>query len=120
MKRMLAVLLFPCLALATPAAAGEPGDPPSWAEVNGILAKHCVMCHSAQGAGLGLRLDSYGAAIAGSTNGKVLVPGDPEHSELIRRLRGLSAPRMPFLGRPLPDADIELIIRWVENGMPEH
>lgn len=115
MKRMLVALLLPYLALATPAAAGDP----AWAEVSGILTKHCVMCHSAQGAGLGLRLDSYDAAIAGSTNGRVLLPGDPEHSELIRRLRGLSAPRMPFLGRPLPDADIELIIRWVESGMPE-
>lgn len=115
MQRILAVLLFSWLAAAAEAAE----TPPTWAEVNTIVTKHCVMCHSAQGAGLGLRLDSYAAAIAGSKNGRVLVPGDPEHSELIRRLKGLSTPRMPFLGYPLPEEQIELIIRWVEAGMPE-
>lgn len=77
------------------------------------------MCHSAQGAALGLRLDTYGAAIAGSTNGAVLVHGDAERSELIRRLRGESLPRMPFLSYPLPQDQIELIIHWVEAGLPE-
>lgn len=115
MQRILAVLFFACLAPATPAA----GDPPTWADVNPIVTKHCVMCHSAQGAGLGLRLDSYAAAIAGSKDGPVLLAGDPEQSELIRRLKGISKPRMPFLSYPLPDAEIELIVRWVEAGMPE-
>ncbi len=77
------------------------------------------MCHSAvAGASKGLRLDSYTAALAGSERGAVLVSGDIEGSELIRRLRGVSAPRMPFLSRPLPDDEIALIESWVIAGMP--
>lgn len=77
------------------------------------------MCHSAvAGASKGLRLDSYAAALAGSERGAVLVSGDVEGSELIRRLRGVSTPRMPFLSRPLPDDEIALIESWVIAGMP--
>lgn len=77
------------------------------------------MCHSAlAGASKGLRLDDYAAALAGSERGVVLVSGNAADSELIRRLRGESTPRMPFLGRPLPDDEIALIESWVMAGMP--
>lgn len=78
------------------------------------------MCHSAlAGASKGLRLDDYAAALAGSERGAVLVPGDVAGSELIRRLRGQSVPRMPFLGRPLPDDQIALIESWIAAGLPQ-
>lgn len=117
-KRSFVVLLLICLSQATLAA--EAGDkPPTWADINPIVTKHCLMCHSAQGAGRGLRLDSYALAIAGSQDGPVLLPGDPQGSELIRRLKGLSTPRMPFLSYPLADEEIALFVHWVEAGMPE-
>lgn len=120
MKRMFVLLLCPLLALSTQAAGGGDGDPPDWSDVRGIFVERCVMCHSAQGAALGLRLDAYEAALAGSTNGAVLVRGDAERSELIRRLRGESLPRMPFLSYPLPQDQIELIMHWIDAGLPEN
>ncbi len=98
------------------AAAAEP---PDWAEVSAIFVERCVMCHSSHGASLDLRLDTYEAAVAGSARGAVLVPGDPAGSELLRRLRGESLPRMPLLSYPLPPEQIDLITRWVEAGLPE-
>ena len=93
---------------------------PSWIDVSAILDNRCVMCHSAvAGASKGLRLDEYQAALAGSDSGAVLIPGDIGDSELIRRLRGESKPRMPFLSRPLPDTEIDLIERWIAAGLPE-
>ena len=78
------------------------------------------MCHSkVAGASKGLRLDDYSAAIFGSENGAVLVPGDISGSELVRRLRGESMPRMPFLSRPLPEEQIKLIEEWIDAGLPE-
>jgi uncharacterized membrane protein len=91
---------------------------PDWPAVSGIFVARCVMCHSAHGAAVGLRLDSYEATIAGGADGPVLVAGDAAGSELIRRLRGESLPRMPFLSYPLPPEEIDLLVRWVEAGLP--
>jgi hypothetical protein len=102
------------------AAFGVDLEQPDWADVSAIFNERCVMCHSSVfGAGLGLSLDSYEAALAGSSRGPVLIPGDAAGSELIRRLIGESAPRMPFLGVRLPQDQIDLIIRWIDAGLPE-
>ena len=101
------------------AAYAEDPSPPDWADVSAIFKERCVMCHSkVAGASKGLRLDDYEAAISGSERGAVLVPGDAAGSELVRRLRGESTPRMPFLSRPLPDDQIALIESWIVAGMP--
>jgi uncharacterized membrane protein len=92
---------------------------PDWTQISTIFNDRCIMCHSAAAAERGLRLDSYDGVIAGSENGPVIIPGDPQSSELVRRLNGSSSPRMPFLSRPLADETIALIERWVASGMPE-
>jgi uncharacterized membrane protein len=119
MKLILALLLCPLLVLSTYTATGGETGPPDWSDVRDIFVERCVMCHSAQGAAVGLRLDTYEAAIAGSAKGAVLLAGEAARSELIRRLRGESVPRMPFLGYPLPEDQIELITDWVEGGLVE-
>jgi mono/diheme cytochrome c family protein len=100
------------------ACAQDPA-PPLWADVSAIFMERCVMCHSeGPGASNGLRLDEYEALLAGSERGAVVLPGDAAGSELIRRLRGQSVPRMPFLSRPLPEDQIALIESWIAAGMP--
>lgn len=76
------------------------------------------MCHSGEHAAVELHLDSYEGAIAGGKNGPVLVPGDAASSELMRRVRGESQPRMPFLGYPLDVDEIALLEYWIEAGLP--
>lgn len=57
--------------------------------------------------------------MAGSANGPVLVPGDPNGSEIIRRLRGESLPRMPLTGPPfLSDEEIDIFVSWIAGGAP--
>ena len=108
------------LALLAPIAAyAQDAVPPDWADVSAIFKERCVMCHSAvAGASKGLRLDEYDAVLAGSERGAVLVPGNAVGSELVRRLRGETTPRMPFLSRPLPDDQLALIESWIAAGMP--
>lgn len=122
------ILMFLVLggAAATAAPAGDVTgsalaiDPdPVWADVSAIFQMRCVNCHARHGAGKGLRLDSYEAALEGSDNGPVFRPGDPSGSEMIRRLRGESPPRMPFLAPPLPPEEIDIIVRWIAAGLPE-
>ncbi len=107
------VLCLAVIAVAPPAHA-EPG----WGDLAQLLTKRCVMCHAGEHAARGLRLDSYDGIMAGGDNGLVLVPGDIAGSELVRRLRGESKPRMPFLSYPLSPEEISLFERWIEAGSP--
>ena len=94
-------------------------EPPSWQTLEPLFAERCVMCHAGPDAPLGLQLDSYENALKGSVNGPVLVAGDPDGSELVRRIRGESEPRMPLVGEPLSAAEIAAVETWVAEGLPE-
>lgn len=103
------------LVAGSPSTAGAV----DWAELAPLFAQHCTVCHSGDSAPLGLRLDSLDGLLAGSENGPVVVAGDPAASELVRRLRGISQPRMPLTGPPwLEEADITRIEQWIADGMP--
>lgn len=49
----------------------------------------------------------------------LVTPYDPAGSRVVNMLRARDAPRMPP-DRPLPEADIELVERWILNGAPEY
>jgi mono/diheme cytochrome c family protein len=88
-------------------------------EIQAILTQRCTMCHSGDSAAAGLRLDSIDALLRGSAKGPVVKPRDAAGSELMRRLKGSSMPRMPMTGPPfLPDEQIAMFERWVAAGAP--
>jgi len=64
----------------------------------------------------GYRLTSYEATL--STHERVrVVPGMPNASELVRRIRGQSRPPMPLDGPPYLSSDeIRLIEDWIMQG----
>jgi uncharacterized membrane protein len=98
-------------------AAAQSAPMADFSIVQPILAERCVMCHAGEGAPLGLRLDSHAALMKGSSKGPVVKPGDPAGSELIRRLKGESQPRMPLTGPPFLSAgEIALFERWITDG----
>jgi mono/diheme cytochrome c family protein len=93
---------------------------PDYSAVAPIFKQRCVVCHSGESAPLGLRLGSYADIKQGSTNGPVVIPGDPQRSELVHRIRGTRQPRMPLTGPPyLSDDEMRLIEAWITAGMPE-
>jgi mono/diheme cytochrome c family protein len=90
---------------------------PTFGEVSAILAERCIVCHQGEAAPLGLRLDSYAGVMRGSSRGPVVRPKDAPASELVRRVRGESQPRMPLTGPPwLSDAQITTLEQWIEAG----
>jgi len=90
-----------------------------YADLAPVLAQRCVMCHAGDAAPLGLRLDNFESLMKGSQKGPVVRPGDAAGSELIRRLKGQSQPRMPMTGPPfLSDAEIARFERWIAAGAP--
>lgn len=108
-------------------SAQEPGlDSPQpvdfQRDVQPILAEHCALCHGANPADRQseLRLDVRDDAIRGGESGKAaIVPGQPDASELIRRI---SSPdpdaKMPPRdhNKPLSATQIELLARWIAEG----
>ncbi|HEX2476497.1 MAG TPA: DUF1549 domain-containing protein, partial [Lacipirellulaceae bacterium] len=97
------------------AEAADSSSPPTFeANVRPILRAHCFDCHGAtdekQG-GLDLRLVRF--QVAGGESGPAIVPGDPENSYLLARLR---AGEMPPNGEKVPPHEIEVIERWIAGG----
>src|SRR5260370_27933837 len=85
-------------------------------QIRPILAARCYPCHGPDVQQNGLRLDSLEAILAGSTNGKVVIPGDSQKSHLVRRLLGLERPQMPYGAPPLSAEQIDLMRKWVDEG----
>jgi uncharacterized membrane protein len=108
---LLIALAALCLAPAHEASA--------FGEVAEILRARCVACHQGEAAPLGLRLDSHAGVLRGSSRGAVVRPGEPAASELLRRVRGESLPRMPLTGPPwLAEREMAVIERWIAAGAP--
>lgn len=106
--------------LAIPSQQPEAQAAASYEDIAPLLGRSCVLCHAGASAPLGLQLDSYEALLKGSARGPVVRAGDAAGSELIRRLRGSSLPRMPMTGPPfLAEAEISLFEAFVIGGMPK-
>ena len=101
------------LFIALPARADD--KPVSFVrDVRPILAKNCFGCHGPdeKARKAKLRLDVEEGAKA------VIVPGEPDASDLVKRITAEGDDRMPppKTGKPLPPEQVELITRWVKQG----
>ena len=87
-------------------------------EIRPLLVEHCYQCHSGGSEKLQaeLRVDFRDALLKGGDSGPVIVPGNADESLLIHSVRYESY-EMPPKGK-LPDADIALLEKWVNDGAP--
>lgn len=81
-------------------------------ELAPLLAARCLGCHNPSERKGGLDLTSRTGALQGGESGAAVVPGNPEESLLIRRLR---AGEMPPAGE-LPGDQIEMLAEWIRGG----
>jgi hypothetical protein len=84
--------------------------------VRPLLVEHCVSCHGPDEQSGELRLDRRSGIEKGGGSGRVVVPGKPSESSLIRAI-GYSdlSMQMPPDGK-LPNAAIDVLTHWVETG----
>jgi uncharacterized membrane protein len=119
----------PSQAAVTPASL--PGSTPSTTAGNAALASFfavrvqpilegkCVTCHNPNKHKSNLRLDSFEQLMRGSKHGPVIKPGDPEHSELYRRITLTPDDKdfMPADGKPrLTPDEVKVIELWLSSG----
>ncbi|WP_158265373.1 PSD1 and planctomycete cytochrome C domain-containing protein [Blastopirellula marina] len=79
-----------------------------------VLQKACFECHGAEQQKGGLRLDQREELLDSGT----VVPGQPNDSELLRRLmlpKG-HAEIMPAIGNPLEKQEVAAIHQWITDG----
>lgn len=86
-------------------------------DVAPILIANCNGCHyNATRVSGGLQFNMFSQIVKGGDNGNIIVPGKPDESLIIRKLRGMEGARMP-MGRPeLPEAQIQLVATWIKEG----
>jgi hypothetical protein len=90
------------------------------AQVKPIFNKKCIACHGGvkQKAGFSLlfREEALGNTEAGRP---AIIPGNPEASELIRRITETDPEeRMPYKHEPLSKEEIQILTQWIKEGAP--
>jgi hypothetical protein len=105
-------------ALALVACGTETDDRPETAAYisAAILVPYCgrAACHSSATRAHNLNFGSVEASIATLKTQALVVPGDPTRSRLVTVLTDSNRVMPP--DTPLPNANIDLITRWVADG----
>jgi hypothetical protein len=92
-------------------------------DVRPILSGKCFGCHGpdAKTKGIPLRLDVEADAKAERRGRYAILPGNPDESEVIRRVRAPQpARRMPpaITGHTVTDVEVATLRRWIAEGAP--
>src|SRR5437868_7851345 len=87
-------------------------------QVKPIINSKCITCHGGVRAKGGFSLLFREDALAKTSSGKfAIVPGDPEHSELIRRINYKDPEeRMLYKHDPLSKEEISILTNWIKQG----
>ena len=108
-------------------AATDPATPAFYSEkVRPIFITNCGKCHFNYNHKGGLAMDTRASMMKGGRNGRVVVPGDPANSLLIRLMQHqgpANDPKsMPPKAPRMSDADIAVVEQWIKSGaaMPEN
>lgn len=98
----------------TPTPAVPSSGPLTYNDTIGpIFQARCSSCHGTGGI-QGLNLTTYQTTLAGSTNGPVILPGDPDNSLLVKK----QTADQPHFGQLAPE-ELKLVIEWIKAGAPE-
>jgi hypothetical protein len=89
-------------------------------DVAPILKKYCLPCHTEDQMNPSeLYLDSYENILGAGKHGKSVLPGNPDSSNLIRKI-SLTPPfgdPMPMKRKvPFPDDTLKTLVLWIQQG----
>src|SRR6476659_5005522 len=116
MMRLFAVSLAVAGYIAANAAAEDKVDFAK--QIQPILSENCAKCHGEKRASAKLRMHTAAALKEKwDAEKKLIVAGNPEESELYKRivLPKDDKKRMPKSGEPLAKEKIDLIARWIKE-----
>lgn len=87
-------------------------------QVKPILNKKCISCHGGVKRESDFSLLFRQEALAAAESGKkAIIPGDADHSEMIRRINATDPEeRMPYKKEPLTAEEIQILTQWINEG----
>jgi mono/diheme cytochrome c family protein len=115
------------IAAGAPAGKGQqPAQPAATLtqhDVVPILLRRCTTCHGARRREGGLDLRTKAAMLRGGKSGPAIVPGNPDRSLLLEKVRsGAMPPRQRLVEasvKPIEPAETAVLARWIAQGAPE-
>ena len=119
MRRLLYILIIlflHCSFTADPSARADEASENFARNVRPLLEAKCVSCHGPEKQAGGLRLDSAIAAAKGGTIGPAVVPGDSDHSLLVKAITFLDPDLQMPPKQKLSDKEITILTEWVNSG----
>lgn len=107
------------LALATPVAGTETEEVDFNSDIRPILTRNCTACHG------GVKQAADLSFVYAEDADWIIEPGDPDSSYLVDRITAEDESEImppPDHGPRLPDEEVELIRRWIQQGgqWPKH
>ena len=131
-NKLILLTLVTGLATATAALAAAAKLPPASTQpgityatdIKPIFDESCVKCHHGNRAKAGLHMDSLEGVLKGTKHGKVIIPGQPDKSWLVKAVGHQTRDHhdwMPPLKnkagiKPLTPDQISLILGWINQG----
>ncbi len=86
-------------------------------DVMPIFRAHCYSCHKGKTSAAGLDLSTAQGVAKGGLSGKLIKPGKPKDSLLIKRVLGMGGlPQMPMGFAPLTKAQLKTLETWILSG----
>ncbi|MBP7950604.1 MAG: hypothetical protein KA004_13205 [Verrucomicrobiales bacterium] len=84
-----------------------------------LFENRCLNCHNPDKKKGGLDLSTYGNALAGGSGGVCVEAGDGTGSKMVQCVKYEAEPFMPPKSDKIPQAEIDLIIKWINGGLLE-
>lgn len=120
-RTVMSALAFALAFAMLPSMARADAKKPTYDEdVAPILKQYCVNCHGNDKQRGGLNLAGYGKVMEGGSSGAVVKAGDADGSRLFSLTAHKEEPKMPPNAAKIPDAQIEILKLWIEQGHREN
>jgi hypothetical protein len=87
--------------------------------VKPIFRDRCLSCHNTNKKSSDLDLSTYTTLMQGGASGASIEPGDSGASYLFNLVSHQSEPYMPPNADKIPDAEVEVLRKWIDAGAPE-
>jgi WD40 repeat protein len=118
--RNISLVLILLLFAAGPALADDKQTIAYDEQIKPIFRQYCWKCHGEDEQKADINLAAFGSILKGGSGGKIVVPGRASASLLFEVITHEDPEvRMPPNSPPLPTAQVELIRRWIDEGLRE-